>query len=1036
MLNSKQLQRLLSKLVKFERTLEPLVFNKICELKVKAFQTEKQFHEIPDESLFRTISKGHIWSGEGNYFWVRTKVDVPEHLDGRSLFLRPELGFYEGMLWVDGKPFGIYASKESVNSHGNHYCNMIRKHADKNETIDIAVEFYAGHYIMGTQPMEKKDRPNYEYTFNSFSLCVKNDTIADFLFDLKVFNQMAKALGENSFTRAEIIKHLVKVHEMVYYSPEDASEEKFIEALKEAGKELKKCYSYKNANPAPFAGIIGHSHMDTAWLWHIGETVKKCARTYSNQISLMEQYPEYMFIQSSAYHGKLMKKHYPQLFEDIKKAVKTGKYEPNGAVWVECDCNIVSGESLVRQFLWGQRFTREEFCYTSNAFWLPDTFGYSAAIPQIMKSCGVDYFLTTKMAWNDTNKFPYETFYWQGIDGTKVLTHLNRIHVWPDPKTSIDTITGGNNSNNGLNEKIVSNMRLLSYGYGDGGGGPQFEMVEMAKRCADIQGCPKMQHISVGDFMKKLESGLNDPSTYNGELYLELHRGTLTNQHTIKRNNRLCENAIRNLEVLTVMDSVEQDIVCSDEHIRPHLENLLVNQFHDILPGTCIPRVHDESIKQTTEILDKCDNLIHGIIKREMRDNSLSIVNTLPFERRDVIYLDYKEGYIVEGGYSQQVVNDIYDAKKIAVDGLSLKAFSCTPVTMLRGKPSAKSKFTLSGNNLITPFALVTFNDKGYIESYIDRSNNRELRGEGYALNTFLIGEEFSSEWDSWDIDADYYLKIRDDAELLERNVISNGPVELRIRSKYKLTDKSFIKQDMIFYGSVPEVRFETEIDWNDNHRLLKAEFDTSIVTDFARQEIQFGHIRRLTSKNSDIEKARFEVCNHKYTDISENRYGVSLINDCKYGISVEQGKLGLTLHKGGCRPDYRGDKGVHYCSYSFLPHNCGYSAESVIQPAYEFNVKPLILNGYKEADSFIQTDKSNIIIETIKPCEDNTNAYILRLYDAEGTYTNATLKLGKDAKKVDMTNMLEEVIEPVEQTNDILLSFKPFEIKTLKVTY
>lgn len=275
-----------------------------------------------------------------------------------------------------------------------------------------------------------------------------------------------------------------------------------------------------------------------------GRNAEKCARTYANELNLMAQYPEYTFIQSSAYHGDMIRRHYPQLFARIQQAVAAGRYEPNGGVWIECDCNITSGESMIRQFLWGQRFTRKYFGYTSNCFWLPDTFGYSASIPQIMKGCGVDYFLTTKMAWNDTTTFPYDTFLWKGIDGTKVFTHLNKTHVWPDPKTLTDYVVNGNDC---IREKTVSDKRLISYGFGDGGGGPQFEMIEMARREKDLEGVPCAEHVLVGDFMKELEATSHNVSEYSGELYLELHRGTLTNQHTIKRNNRLAERNIHNL---------------------------------------------------------------------------------------------------------------------------------------------------------------------------------------------------------------------------------------------------------------------------------------------------------------------------------------------------------------------------------------------------------------------------------------------------------------------------------------------------------
>ncbi|MFQ8600911.1 MAG: hypothetical protein ACLSAP_10235 [Oscillospiraceae bacterium] len=300
------------------------------------------------------------------------------------------------------------------------------------ETVDIAIEFYAGHDVPGCMPFEDL-RKDYDYVFEGIDLCVKNQDIADFLFDIKTLNQLAAKLPDTSFRRAEIINTLTEVHKIIHYAPEDAEEAAWRPALARAREIMRPALSVPNSASAPIAGLIGHSHMDTAWLWHIDETIKKCARTSANQLNLMEQFPEYKFIQSSAYHTELIRRHYPALFERIREKVIEGRYEPNGAVWVECDCNITSGESMIRQFLWGQRYNREQFGYTSNCFWLPDTFGYSAAIPQIMKGCAVDYFLTTKLGWNDTNRFPYENFYWQGIDGTRVFVHFNDTHCWPDP---------------------------------------------------------------------------------------------------------------------------------------------------------------------------------------------------------------------------------------------------------------------------------------------------------------------------------------------------------------------------------------------------------------------------------------------------------------------------------------------------------------------------------------------------------------------------------------------------------------------------
>ena len=1035
MLNDKQILRMLRKLKRFEGTLDHMIFEKVCELPVCAYETKEQLYNIPDDSLFSPVKPGDIWGGENVYCWFKSSYQVPAEYEGTPLYLRPNVGGYEAMLWVDGKPFGTFATKIVVTGHGNHYCDMLVKEPKAGQEIKIDLEFYAGHYVMGSMPFEENPRRDFRFPFTSMDICVKNEEIANFYFNLRTLNELVEVLDETSYRKAELINVMMALHEVLYYDPACVSREKFFEALKRGEEIMAPALARHNSSTAPYAGVIGHSHMDTAWLWHMDETIKKCARTYSNQLNLMEQYPEYTFIQSSAYHGEMIREHYPELFARIQEKVREGRYEPNGGVWVECDCNITSGESMIRQFLWGQRFTREYFGFTSDAFWLPDTFGYSAAIPQIMKGCDVKYFLTTKMAWNDTNQFPYDTFYWKGIDGTRVFAHLNKTHVWPAPKDFYEYVYG-TKSPDAIRQKYVSDRKLISYGFGDGGGGPQFEMVEMARRCKDLEGCPKVEHTTVSRFMQELEENVKNPDTYNGELYLELHRGTLTNQHNIKRNNRLAEIALHNLEYLTVHNAVEKQEAASDADYRDLQCTLLVNQFHDILPGTCIPRAHKESLEQTEALLEKSAVLIREAAAPAASDNQVTVINTTSFERCDTVYLDYVPGMRVQGGYAQQVVDTIQNGRKLAVAGVKLPPYGSTVLTLEPGEPEGSTAFTLDGQNLTTPFAKVVFDDRGYMKSFYDKEANRELTGEGYALNTFLVAEDLPAEWDNWDVDADLEMKFKDCATLLSREVIANGPVELRIRSRYQLTEKSVITQDMVFSANSPLVRFETMMDWQDDHRFLKTAFDTSIFNDFVRQEIQFGYLKRPTTRNNSVDKAKFEVLNHKYTDLSESRYGVSILNDSKYGISAYEGQLRLSLHKGGLRPDFNGDKGQHYCEYGFLPHNSAFSAESVIEPAYTFNYKPVIVSGAREMGSLISSGCSNVIVETLKACEDSENAFIARLYEAEGTYTHADIQLGFTPKAVELTNMLEEKQEDLSAEATLRLTFRPFEIKTVKISY
>ena len=1042
-----QLDRMFGKLKRLEEMLEPRLFKVVDTVPMKAFLTDGSHHSVPEEACFTECTDGTVFEGQGIYCWFKGAYTVPENLDGKTLYIYPRARGYEGMLWVDGKPYGNFAAKFIVHSHGNHYCDMLRQGVHGGEQIDIALEYYANHYIKGTQPFLVEARKTYKIVYHPADICLKDEELAEFYFDLRVANGMVKALEDKSFRRADFVQALLQIHELISYDFENEEEGVFREQIRQADRILKQVLQAANSASAPYAGLIGHSHMDTAWLWHMGETEKKCARTYANQMNLMDQYPEYTFVQSSAYHSDIIKRMYPDLFEDMKKRVAEGRYEPNGGVWIECDCNIPSGEYMVRQFVWGQKFTRENFNYTSDAFWLPDTFGYSASLPQIMQGCGIKYFLTTKMAWNDTNVFPYDTFYWKGIDGSRVLVHFNRTHIWPDPAALKENLL--EKGSNTIQERAVSRMRLISYGFGDGGGGPEFGMIEVARRLKDLEGMPRTSHTTVSQFMEQLEESLVDPSVYSGELYLELHRGTLTNQHVIKRNNRKAEFALRDLEYLTVRDAVDRDAAASAEKIDPLTEEMLVNQFHDILPGTCIPRAHDEAISAVGHIIEEAGRMSRSLLEAKAQTSgetsgagrTVTLVNTLSFPREDVVYLPF-QGFYVKGDYPQQVVEDMDGVRKLAVQGVVIPAFGSAVLELTQEHGQEQSPFTAQGSVLETPLARVEFNEKGYMESFVDRRNGRQLRGPGYGLNTLLMAEEVSLGWDNWDVDADYECKFRDSACLLSSQVVADGPVEYRIRNSYRLSAKSTLEQDVIFYAHSPEVVFETRMDWQDDHRFLKAAFDTSIQADYASQEVQFGCIHRVTNRNTVIEKAKFEVSNHKYTDLSETRYGVAVLNDCKYGISVKDGQMRLSLHKGGCMPDFRGDKGVHECTYSFLPHMRGFAAESVIQPAYLRNVEPLLVEGSLPMDSLVTLDSGHVIVETVKPLEEKagnqarTRDFILRLYEAEGAADTVTLNFGIPVKNVAVANMLEEVQEDLGSVQQPALNFRPFEIKTLKVSY
>jgi len=1027
MLTAKSMIQTLQKMERFVETLKSRVFIPVDSVTFTGlYQTTEPLHAIPADECFGPLPQSGRWGGEGVYGWFRADYSVPEKLDGKALFLYPRIRFYEATLWLNGCIHSNYAAKYIVGSHGNHYCNRIRANAKAGEALRFDLECYAFHDMPGTDPLTHESLTDYTYPVGPMDVCLRDDELLQFMFDLQTVISLRNALPENSFRRAEAENAIYQAHLKLYYDPESCDDETFRAGIRAAWPFLKDVLSKKNGDSAPYVGLIGHSHMDTAWLWPVAETKKKCARTYANQINLMEEYPEYRFVQSSAYHSDVIRRLYPELFERIQKAVAEGRYEPNGGVWVECDCNLTGGEYMLRQFLWGQLFTRKYFGYTSDSFWLPDTFGYSFAIPQIMKGCGVDYFLTTKISWNDTTRFPYTSFYWQGIDGTKVLTHFNRTHIGPNPET-LHEITDGEDA---IREHRAAPMRLFSYGKGDGGGGPEFEEIEMTRRLADLDGVPRSEHTTVGAFMKKLEDTIQTPSTYAGELYLELHRGTLTNQHEIKRGNRMLEIALHNLELSLVRNAVKNGEAATGEAVAPLMNTLLVRQFHDILPGTCIHSVHEETRRVVGEAIREAKELTAKQLAAKPEEKAVTLLNTLSFPRCDTLYLP-AQGEGVESCMSQRFT-DLDGKEVLAVSGAELPAFGGRTLHYTDIPCAAPSPFKLEGDVLTTPYARITFNGNGFIASMIDLRTGRELVN-GLPFGTFLMTEDLPTHWDNWDIDPDVEERFAPVGTLTERCVVSEGCVEMRIRCAWKLSDKCSIRQDMIFDANSPLITFDTEIDWQEDHRFLKAAFDTAIHADGVRSEIQFGYIRRSNHRSTDTEKAKFETCNHKFSDLSENSYGIALLNDCKYALSVNEGSMRLSLHKGGNRPDKYGDKGVHRCRYAILPHAAGFGAESVVQPAYRFNYLPVIEAGAAEAASLLSVSAPNIIAETVKPCEEAQNAYILRLYESVGDWTSASVSFGHPVKAVKVCTMLED---NEADADPAALTFRPFEIKTLKVYY
>lgn len=1026
----------LRKLAAIEKRYHDLRFQKVAEITMELHETREHHRAEPQNVDWCPVKEGDGWGGNWMTGWFRGELTIPRELAGKKLFLNPVLGVDspptsspQVLFILDGEYRGVFDE--------NHPQVMLAKEARAGRKHRVVLEAYANHSFPGCQPDELEGKvEKQKRLYGGVWVTVEREDVTAFVFDLRTLLQLVKVLDDNSLRKNQVARELARVFTTVYAKPLEVAEAEWRAKLAEAREIMRPLLESKNGPTAPFIGIVGHSHIDTAWLWPIAETWRKCARTFSSIINLLDQYPEFIFTQSAPYHAAIIKEKYPSLFEAMRRRVKEGRWEPNGAMWVEPDCNIPSGESLVRQLLHGQRATREWFGYTADAFWQPDVFGYSAALPQILKQACVDFFYTTKIAWNDTTRFPYDTFHWQGIDGTTVLAHYNTIHCWPDPETMVAQW-------NWVQHKDVQDRRLLAYGFGDGGGGPMAEMIEASRRVGDLEGCPRSRHVTISDFMKGVRDDLSDRlPRWVGELYLELHRGTLTSIAKIKRGNRKMEASLHDVEFLHTL-SLLQGGEYPAEKLDALWKKFLVNQFHDILPGSSIAEVNDQAMAEFDSMLAEAaalkDDALAAVAGKQGR--KLVLFNTLSWPRTGTIHVaGLPDGTSVAGkDITAQTISSIDGGACLALSGVEIPAYGAVTVDLVdapKAKPENPFRYTRKG--VETPLLTAKFDDAGRIVSCIIKETGREIVRCGGALNTLLLGEDVPEAWDNWDIDADQGSRMVPITELLSRSTVHAGPLELRILSEYKIGAHSRLRQVMVFHADSLRIDFESVIDWSEKYRHLKAGFELEVNTDYARHEIQFGHVERPTHRNLPQDRARFEVAHQKWMDLSENNFGVALLNDCKYGVNVLGSEVRLSLMKSGRHPDPRGDEGRHYFTYSLLPHEGPFSVESVVRPAFELNSPVVAVAAAKklELESLVTIDNPSVIIDTVKKAEDG-NAVVVRLYEAGRCSGNAHVAFGRKVRAVSEINLLEETQKRLKvEDNGVDLHFRPFQLRSLLVQF
>lgn len=776
---------------------------------------------------------------------------------------------------------------------------------------------------------------------------------------------------------------------------------------------LKKIYSHKNASYGAEISAIGHAHIDTAWLWPLAETIRKCARSFSTALAYMEEYPDYKFSCSQAQQYVWMKELYPTIYEGIKKAVKRGQWIPVGGTWIEPDCNIPSGESLVRQFLYGKRFFREAFGLDAKEFWNPDVFGYSGALPQIMKGAGIENFLTQKLSWNQFNKPHHQNFEWAGIDGTRVLTHFPPADTY-NAMTGYRIIKDLCYHEENMTDHDRTKEAMLLFGYGDGGGGPTRHMLEVLKRVKDFQGIPRTVQRSSADFFKRLRSDLKDIPVIEGELYFELHRGTYTSQAANKRDNRKSEFLLREVEILASIASLSRKPGTRSAYPSAELDRLwklvLLNQFHDILPGSSINEVYRDSAKHYADVLSNGKRLRTEFAEALGNDKKgTSVFNPSGWKRKGVVEIGKELAYVESPSLGMAPV----DTGLIPDDAVHAE--------------KSGNKLVLENKALRAEFSV-----SGDLVRLLEKKSGREALAPGETGNSFVLFDDQPNNWDAWDVDV-FHLETR---ELIpgaaNGKIIENKPLRAGL-SFSRSFGASSIHQKVFLEAGSGHLVFECEVDWHHRKKFLKVEFPVDVKNDEATYEIQFGSVKRPTHFNTTHDLARFEVPAHKWIDLSEPGFGVSLFTDSKFGYAVHGNVMRISLLRAPLSPDPEADQGKHVFRYACYPHTGDHIAAETVRRAWEFNEPLVTIPGLSAKKSFFSVDSPHLVIDTVKKAEDS-DALVVRLYECHGARGETVFHFPENFNKVFSANLLEEKEKEYKTgtRGERRLRFRPFEIVTL----
>ncbi|MEC0130863.1 MULTISPECIES: alpha-mannosidase [Paenibacillus] len=1000
--------------------------------------------EPPVDGEWSELRVGDTWKGRDLYLWLTTNIDVPATWAGRRVLGRFDFGEtgagnnsgFESLFFFNGKPY------QGVDS--NHTEVFL-----PNETVgtQLPLTFRLWSGLEGGGP-----KTDQTHGIRMAEICWLDEATDDFYFTALAVVETLNVLDAKTPEYTQLMSTVDRSFLLIDWSRPGS--DNFYASIGEARNYLRDEINKMEKSSPVTVTCIGHTHIDVAWLWQLKHTREKCARSFSTVLRLMEMFPDYTFLQTQPQLYEYIKNDYPEIYENIRERVAEGRWEAGGGMWLEADCNLTSGESLVRQLLYGTRFLRNEFGVECDYLWLPDVFGYSWSLPQILKKSGINTFMTTKISWNQYNRMPHDTFQWRGIDGTEVLTHfITTPEPWSEEDSWFYTYNGRiiPKTVKGIwdtyRDKEVNRNLLLSYGYGDGGGGVNREMLEMRRRLNDLPGLPKIETGTAGDYFRTLQETVANTDRYvhvwDGELYLEYHRGTYTSQAYNKRMNRKLELLYREAEWLNTLQSVmtgdwsnyrQTDL---DEGWRI----ILRNQFHDIIPGSSIREVYEDSTIEYAQAEAIGQSVWEQSSKALVSGNEAgkyTIWNNAAWELTELVEITVEAGmetghWISSEGKQLQAQRE---GDRWIVEVSNIPSLGYTTISFVEdvNSESLSAPFKLNESGISTPHFDIEWNEQGQLVSIYDINEQRQVLANGSHGNVFQVFEDKPLAHEAWDIDIYYQQKKREVTDCRSIEVIEKGSLRCVVQFTWSYMD-STIKQQMILHAHHRRIDFVTKVDWHERQQLMKVAFPVAIRATEATYDIQFGNVTRPTHWNTSWDYARFETVGHQWADLSDRGYGVSLLNDCKYGYDIKDNVMRLSLIKSATHPDPEADQGEHTFTYSILPHTGDWLQGDTVRQAWSVNNPLRSTMGQAEVatKSLIRLSTQTVMVSAIKKSEDGQKL-IVRVHDYSGSRQQIDMTSDLNIISWQECNLMERPEGEVHTEPVITFILEPYELKTFEI--